>query len=209
MNITEIRVKLVNNENERLRAFCSATLDGEFVIRDLKVIEGANGPFVAMPSRRLADKCRKCGSKNHLRAKFCNECGGRLNGDRAPKDNGGRVKLYADVAHPINAACREQMQNAVVAAYREELEKSKQPGYQPQVWDEEDDFNGSEYEELISELKQTAPNRSAARREPERRPVTDPPAAPAASRRLSVPELSGSGKKSDSAADEGFGSGIL
>ncbi len=209
MNITEIRVKLVNNENERLRAFCSATLDGEFVIRDLKVIEGANGPFVAMPSRRLADKCRKCGSKNHLRAKFCNECGGRLNGDRAPKDNGGRVKLYADVAHPINAACREQMQNAIVAAYREELERSKQPGYQPPVWDEEDDLNGGDYEELISELRQTAPQRSAARRESERRPAADSPAVPAASLPRSVPGLSTTGERSDSAADDGFGSGIL
>src|SRR5512136_1743156 len=113
MNITEVRVKLVSDEGERLRAFCSVTFDGEFVIRDIKVIDGASGPFVAMPSRKLADKCRKCGSKNHLRAKFCNECGTRLNDQRAGRDAEGRVKLHADVAHPIKPSCREQVQNAV------------------------------------------------------------------------------------------------
>ncbi len=61
MNITEIRVKLVGGNAERLRAFCSMTLDGDFVIRDLKVIDGTNGPFVAMPSRKLTDRCPKCG----------------------------------------------------------------------------------------------------------------------------------------------------
>ncbi len=206
MNITEIRVKLVNNDSERLRAFCSATVDGEFVVRDLKVIEGVNGPFVAMPSRRLADKCRKCGSKNHLRAKFCNECGGKLNGDRAPKDGVGRIKLYADVAHPINAACREQVQTAVIAAYREELERSRQPGYQPPVLDEDDEFNGNDYDDLISELKQTAPTRSGARREEERKAALTPPEV---ERRHPVPELSSTVGRTRAPEDDGFGSGIL
>lgn len=206
MNITEIRVKLINNESERLRAFCSATLDGEFVVRDLKVIEGVNGPFVAMPSRRLADKCRKCGSKNHLRAKFCNECGGKLNGDRAPKDGVGRTKLYADVAHPINAACREQMQTAVIAAYREELERSRQPGYQPPMLDEDDEFNGNDYDDLISELKQTAPTRSGFRREEERKAALT---LPETERRHPVPELSSTVGRAGATEDDGFGSGIL
>ena len=62
------------------------TLDGEFVVRDLKLIEGANGLFVAMPSRKLTDKCPKCGGKNHLRARFCNGCGGKLDETRGGTD---------------------------------------------------------------------------------------------------------------------------
>ena len=67
MDISEVRVKLVERPSERLRAFCSITLDGDFVIRDLKIIDGSNGAFVAMPSRKLADRCRNCGAKVNLK----------------------------------------------------------------------------------------------------------------------------------------------
>lgn len=165
MNISEIRVKLVSENAERLRAFCSVTFDGAFVVRDLKVIDGANGPFVAMPSRKLADRCAKCGIKNHLRARFCNECGSRLRDDRAPKDGQGRVKLHADVAHPINAACREEIQKAVIAAFEEELEQAQQPGYRPQTYDDlEDPPRASEYEDLVEELRQSTTLRREGRR---------------------------------------------
>ena len=53
MKITEIRVSLCNEE--RLKAFANITFDDEFVVRGLKVIEGHNGFFVSMPSRRRSD----------------------------------------------------------------------------------------------------------------------------------------------------------
>ena len=89
---------------ERLKAFCSITFDNCFVVRDLKIIDGTNGPFVAMPSRKLTAHCPGCGMKNHLRAQYCNQCGKRLDDSRAPKDADGRAKLYADIAHPINSS---------------------------------------------------------------------------------------------------------
>jgi stage V sporulation protein G len=67
--------------------------------------------------------------KNHLRAPYCNQCGGRLEDSRAPKDADGRAKLYADIAHPINSACREMIQNYVIQEYYNEIERAKQPGY--------------------------------------------------------------------------------
>jgi len=179
VNITEVRVKLVSDNTERLKAFCSITLDEAFVIRDLKVIDGATGPFVAMPSRKLADRCPKCSSKNHLRARHCNECGARLKEDRAPRDSQGRVKLHADVAHPINTACREQIQEAVIEAYRKEADASTQPDYQPQAYDD-DDVGPSDYDDFVSELKESAARRSAARaergRREERPRAVEPPA---------------------------------
>ena len=129
MEITEIRIKLMSDPNERLQAFCSLTFDGSFVIRDLKIIQGAKGSFVAMPSRKLTDHCPRCSAKNHLRAQFCNECGVRLHQDRAMKSDDGRAKLYADIAHPINSECREMIQEQVLIAYVSEVERSKQPGY--------------------------------------------------------------------------------
>jgi stage V sporulation protein G len=147
--ITEVRIKLMedNNENERLQAFCSVTFDDAFVVRDLKIIEGTKGSFVAMPSRKLTDRCHQCGCKNHLRARHCNQCGGKLDEDRATRDADGRVKLHADIAHPINSACREVIQSAVIKAYQEERERSKQPGYVSSY----DDFD-SDYDVGLSQV---------------------------------------------------------
>lgn len=139
MEITEVRIKLINNKDERLKAFCSVTFDNEFVVRDIKIIEGAKGIFVAMPSRKMSDHCEKCGGKNHLRARFCNNCGTALGENRARKDAQGRMKLHADIAHPINADCRRKIQEKVSAAYKEEVKKSKEPGYKPVDMDEPDD----------------------------------------------------------------------
>ena len=129
MVITEVRIKLCEENNERLLAFCSVTFDNAFVVRDLKIIEGTKGMFVAMPSRKLTDRCGKCGCKNHLRARFCNSCGYRLDENRATRDMDGRAKLHADIAHPIHSGAREQIQAAVVRAYLEERERAKLPGY--------------------------------------------------------------------------------
>src|SRR5436309_11455637 len=128
VEITEVRIKLMEDGSERLQAFCSITFDDCFVVRDLKIIDGANGPFVAMPSRKLTAHCPQCGCKNHLRAAHCNQCGGRMNADRMIKDEDGRAKLYADIAHPINSACREMIQERVIREYQQELERAKLPG---------------------------------------------------------------------------------
>jgi len=145
VEITEVRIKLMEDNsgsNERLQAFCSITFDDMFVIRDLKIIEGAKGFFVAMPSRKLTDRCPNCGTKNHLRSRFCNQCGCRLDENRALRDADGRAKLHADIAHPINSMCREKIQASVLASYAEELERSKLPGYISRYdeYDAEDDF---------------------------------------------------------------------
>jgi stage V sporulation protein G len=152
--ITEVRIKLMEDNNERLLAFCSVTFDDAFVVRDLKIIEGAKGSFVAMPSRKLTDRCGQCGCKNHLRARYCNQCGHKLDEERAIRDAEGRAKLHADIAHPINSACREVIQSAILKAYHEERERAKQPGYVCSY----DDLDGGEAEEsytqVIGELSQ-------------------------------------------------------
>ena len=54
MNITDVRVRKVNVEG-KMRAIVSVTLDNEFVVHDIKVIEGENGLFIAMPSKKGND----------------------------------------------------------------------------------------------------------------------------------------------------------
>ena len=54
MNITDIRIRKVS-EDGKMKAIVSATFDDSFVVHDIRIIEGQNGLFVAMPSRRTAD----------------------------------------------------------------------------------------------------------------------------------------------------------
>ncbi len=54
MNITDIRVRRIANEG-KMKAVVSVTIDGEFVVHDIKVIDGDKGLFVAMPSRKASD----------------------------------------------------------------------------------------------------------------------------------------------------------
>src|SRR5438046_1151445 len=151
MQLTEVRVNLCGGQSAgRLKAFCSLTFDDTFVVRDVKLIEGPDGLFLAMPSRKLCDHCSRCGEKHHLRARFCNHCGGRLDENRFMRQQHatghraapGRLKLHADIAHPINAACRSAIERDVVDAYQQELDRSKEPGYVPPNLDHEDmDFD--------------------------------------------------------------------
>jgi len=164
MQISEIRINLIENRSDRLKGFCSVTFDNAFVVRDLKIIEGANGYFVAMPSRKLTDHCHACGAKNHLRARFCNDCGARLDENRALQGRGGRTKLHADIAHPINSECRDMIQKKIAEAFKDELERSQKPGYVPDRLDDYDDSGvpsqaESESSEPESPSSETAPGK--------------------------------------------------
>lgn len=195
MEITEVRIKLMEDSDDRLRAFCSITFDDSFVIRDLKIIEGSNGPFVAMPSRKLTSHCPQCGCKNHLRAAHCNQCGLRLKDDRAIRDQEGRAKLYADIAHPINSACREMLQDRVITDFQTEIEQSKEPGYVSKYDEEYDDCDFAPEAE-----PQPTANRSIEPAEPK----------PRGPHKTPLQEKSeSSAKSSEEERSDGFGEGIF
>lgn len=163
MEITEIRVKLVDEPGEKLQGFCTITFDHEFVVRDLKIISGPSGPFVAMPSRKLTDRCSspKCKAKNHLRSRFCNECGFELDPSRAGKDDRGRAKLHTDIAHPINAGARSRIESDILKAFEEEKQKATRPGYRPPKL-------GADYDDEFSVTQAPARRRRSPPREEER-----------------------------------------
>ena len=54
MNITDIRIRKVEKEG-KMKAVASITLDGEFVVHDIKIIDGEKGLFIAMPSRKTGE----------------------------------------------------------------------------------------------------------------------------------------------------------
>lgn len=54
MNITDVRIRKVNDEG-KMKAVVSITFDDEFVVHDIKIIEGQNGLFIAMPSRKMGE----------------------------------------------------------------------------------------------------------------------------------------------------------
>ena len=54
MHITDIRMRLIQDD-KKLKAIASVTFDDEFVVHDIKIIDGQNGAFIAMPSRKIGD----------------------------------------------------------------------------------------------------------------------------------------------------------
>lgn len=200
MEITEVRIKLMEDSEDRLRAFCSITFDHSFVVRDLKIIEGTTAPFVAMPSRKLTGRCGKCGYKNHLRSHYCNQCGVRLRGSHDLKDSESNSnRLYADIAHPINQVCRDMIQSAVLREYKLEIERAKLPGYTSRY---DDDY----FETPSSEQTAQIAIPGASERHPDGPPKPHFDAIPS-DRRSVVSD--GSGEASDKPRGDGFGQGIL
>ena len=78
MEISEVRVFLKDSPDKKLKAYATVTFDDSFVVRNIKVIQGSNGVFIAMPSRKVKHPCPKCSFKNEFRSKFCNQCGGPI-----------------------------------------------------------------------------------------------------------------------------------
>ena len=122
-----------------------------------------------MPSRKLTDRCHAVRLQEPPAGRFCNQCGGRLDENRAIRDADGRAKLHADIAHPINSACREVIQAAVLKAYQEERERSKQPGYVCTYDDYDGDYDEvTSYAQVVTQMAVAARQRQlpVARRAP-------------------------------------------
>ena len=54
MNITDVRIRKISDDG-KMRAVASITLDDEFVVHDIKIIDGQNGLFIAMPRKKMSD----------------------------------------------------------------------------------------------------------------------------------------------------------
>ena len=121
MDITEVRISLTEREGKRLKAYATVTFDNSFVVRNIKVVEGNNGLFVAMPARKMKQFCPRCGKKVDVGSRYCNHCGTQLpppSKDIAPT----RQTMHQDLAHPINQEFRDYLQSKVLDAYHKEKE---------------------------------------------------------------------------------------
>jgi len=143
-------------------------------------VEGTNGLFVEMPSRKVSSHCPNCRQKNQLRAGYCNFCGKKLPPPRPQPEGDGRSRMHKDLAHPITAEFREVVQTKVIAAYETELEQAPEPAKRharppkerqphedrlPERTEAHTDADGmedieplavSEYDALIADLKKTS-----------------------------------------------------
>ncbi|MCX5695731.1 MAG: SpoVG family protein [Candidatus Omnitrophica bacterium] len=127
MEITEAKVALRDSPDKKLKAYATVTFDNCFVVRNIKVIEGTNGLFIAMPSRKVKQPCPKCGFKNELRSKFCNQCAQALPQSSNPLEHeaSANVQLeHKDIAHPITQVFREYLQKRILEAYEQEKNKN-------------------------------------------------------------------------------------
>jgi len=133
MKITEIKIFQKEDNDKKLRAFATVTFDDCFVVRDIKIIEGSKGFFVAMPSRRVKEPCPKCHHRNIVRSRYCSQCGSHLSdggfkvekNDHESDEMKSRQSEHRDIAHPITAEFRETIQSAVLEAYEKEKRVGK------------------------------------------------------------------------------------
>ncbi|MFA5199552.1 MAG: septation protein SpoVG family protein [Candidatus Omnitrophota bacterium] len=127
MEITEVRVILKDSSDKKLKAYATVTFDNVFVVRDIKVIEGASGLFIAMPSRKVKHACPKCAFKNELRSKYCNQCAAPLPVEAGMQqlETAAIQAEHKDIAHPITQSFRESLQRKVLEIYAREKDKTK------------------------------------------------------------------------------------
>jgi stage V sporulation protein G len=128
MEITEVRIFPKEGLNNKLRAYATITIENAFVVRNIKIIEGKNRLFVAMPSRKMKYACPRCKHKNEVRSRFCNSCGASLpqtqSEPKTPEEQQDlRQSEHKDIAHPISVQCREDIQKKVLEAYEAEKKK--------------------------------------------------------------------------------------
>ena len=195
MEITEVRIKLMEDNNERLQAFCSVTFDDAFVVRDLKIIEGTKGSFVAMPSRKLTDRCR---------VRLQEPSAGPLLQPVRPQAR--RGPRHPRRRRPGQAACRHRppdqlrlprghsVRRAPRVPGREE--RAKQPGYICTY----DDYDEGDYDENFV----ADPSRANANDNCRTHPAHGPPRTH--STRTGQESTVGFGEQN---RKEGFGSGII
>ena len=115
----------------RLKAYATLTFDGCFVVRNIKIIEGKSGLFVAMPSHKPKTACGRCQFKNDIGGRYCCQCGSSLSRpiERAVALSGElpESQAHRDIAHPITAEYRQYLQQKVLAAYDAELARAAAP----------------------------------------------------------------------------------
>lgn len=113
MKITSVKIRLKRRHNEKLKAYVSIVFDDEFIVNDIKLINGRNGLFIAMPAEKRQRRCPNCHKKVDVRSNFCNYCGTKLDMEvpRAEELDG------KDLAHPLTRDFREYLNKAVIDEY--------------------------------------------------------------------------------------------
>jgi len=117
MQITSIKIFLRNSFNNKLKAFASVVFSDVFVVKNIKIIEGEQGLFVAMPSIENKGPCPKCNHKNIVHSKYCSDCGSEL-----PFTSGKDDKR--DLVYPVRQFFRKYLEVKILEAYKLETNKN-------------------------------------------------------------------------------------
>ena len=123
MEVTDVRIHLISKKKNRVKAFASVTFDNCFVVRGIRLIEGDNGLFLAMPSEESRKLCPQCSSWIPVNSRFCPRCGAHLG------ESVTTASKYTsrDIAHPINQETRQYITSKVVDAYNQIVSDSEPP----------------------------------------------------------------------------------
>ena len=122
MEVTEIRIFPKEGQDKKLKAYATVTFDNAFVVRNIKVIQGAGGLFIAMPSRKLKLSCQKCGFKSEVGSRFCGQCATKLVAGSVSDEHRDAKSEHRDIAHPVTQEFREYLQKKILDAFAQETQ---------------------------------------------------------------------------------------
>lgn len=114
LHVTEVSVSIPEfKPNPYIRAYANLVLEYAFVVRGIRVVVLPSGKtIVQMPSRRTTQVCEACSANVERGGNYCGHCGVRLG---APPDD--NKSGWGDLAYPINAEQRREIDVAVLRAY--------------------------------------------------------------------------------------------
>ena len=128
MKVTEVTINLIElrDDRDKLRAYVSFVLDGQFVVHDCKVVEASPGRLiVCMPNRKSTTKCMHCHIRYPVTDGYCGRCGSesvpfeeRIQELRRPN---GRLELHRDILHPLDIDFRVMIERAILDRYQEAI----------------------------------------------------------------------------------------
>jgi stage V sporulation protein G len=119
MKITEVQIVYADDRvrsRDRLHGFATITIDKEFRVKDIKILEKDGYIFISMPAKKMTTHCEGCNGVVTVLDKFCCHCAKALN---PQLENFESKSVFINTAHPINVACRRYIEKEIADKFNQ------------------------------------------------------------------------------------------
>ncbi|WP_457912652.1 SpoVG family protein [Candidatus Phytoplasma sacchari] len=125
-HVTSVRIKKKYKSTNRLKGIASITFDNSFAVRNIKIIQGDEGIFIAMPSVPKFPKEDDDGINDNIKKIKKNYPNNKKNADSEVTDNNDEDSPeFLDIAHPINSEVRNKIESVIKKYFEEMIKRSE------------------------------------------------------------------------------------